>query len=97
MKDKKIEPQKEIKPSRTKGYYTFKKDYPSDMVPDAPFAVKSEKMNIQTRIIISVISVILFITVFIGSSVIMNLSDRKPKAEIIGTGDTAAVSEPVTS
>lgn len=84
MKDKRITPPKERKPSHTKGYYTFRKDYPQTDNTDSTFAVKPAKLSIKTKIIIGIFAIIIFMLSFISASVIMNLSKREPMENIVG-------------
>ncbi len=79
------------KPSRSGGYYGFRKDYPEKTGNGGlyPTDSGSEKMSARAKLITAIAAVLVFVTAFIAVSAAMDLSERPSK-------DSAGVTAPIT-
>lgn len=94
-KSKKERPQLRRKPSRTKGYYSFRKDYPAAASDGHSFPVEAEKPKLSTRgkIAAAIAAVLVFCVVFLLTDVWQNLAQRTPREEEVGSGITEQYEE----
>ena len=92
-KEKKERPPR--KPSRTKGYYTFRRDYPTASSDGRSFSVaeKPQKLSARGKIAAAIAAVLVFCVVFLLTDVWQNLAQRPPREAEVGSGITEIYEE----
>ena len=77
------------KPSHSKGYYSFQKQYPGAVGESDYFPVQNRRhLSLREKLLTAAAAVLVFLLFFLTASVGMNLSEKTPRAVTAGTGIT---------
>ena len=87
----------EKRPSRTRGYYTFRRDYPGGKRGDFPAESPPARLSPGGKIIAAVCAVLVFLIAFVGTDLWIRQAKRVPVEAEIGTGATVAYAEELTT
>lgn len=76
------------RPSRTRGYYTFRKDYPGGKQEGFPADAPPPRLGRGGKLLVAICAVLLFVIAFVGTDLWILQAKREPREAVAGTGVT---------